>query len=160
MTARQLMALAALGSGLLLLGAFAFQYSGYPPCQLCILQRWPHVIAIAIALAVLFTRRSLPAATRFWGWAGAAVMLACAVLAFYHTGVEMKWWPGPNHCSGGASQIVGLSVDELMAQINAAPVVRCDEPALLILGLSMAAWNAIGSLVLAGVWLVAARRAR
>src|SRR5207245_8597072 len=46
--------LAALGSGALLGGAYYFQYIvGLPPCDLCYLQRWPHMVAIAAGLAAL-----------------------------------------------------------------------------------------------------------
>ena len=47
----QLGLLAALGSGALLGGAYYFQYVvGLPPCDLCYLQRWPHMVAIAVVL--------------------------------------------------------------------------------------------------------------
>src|ERR1700716_753684 len=50
----QLGLLAALGSGALLGGAYYFQYVvGLPPCDLCYLQRWPHMVAIAAGLAAL-----------------------------------------------------------------------------------------------------------
>ena len=44
--------LAAAGSLLILIGAFIFQAAGYAPCAMCLWQRWPH--AIAIAIGVLF----------------------------------------------------------------------------------------------------------
>ena len=50
----QLGLLAALGSGALLGGAYYFQYvAGLPPCDLCYLQRWPHMVAVAAGLAAL-----------------------------------------------------------------------------------------------------------
>jgi disulfide bond formation protein DsbB len=36
-------------------------------------------------------------------------------------------------------------------------VVRCDEIAWSMLGISMAGWNVILSLILAGIWVKAAR---
>ncbi len=45
-----------------------------------------------------------------------------------------------------------LSLDQ------AAPIVLCDEVAWSLLGLSMASWNALASLALAALWLLAARR--
>jgi disulfide bond formation protein DsbB len=41
----------------------------------------------------------------------------------------------------------------------AAPLVRCDEVAWEMLGLSMASWNALAAFALVAVWLAAARRA-
>jgi disulfide bond formation protein DsbB len=37
-------------------------------------------------------------------------------------------------------------------------VVRCDEVPWELLGLSMASWNGIASLALAGLWLISVRR--
>lgn len=52
-----------------------------------------------------------------------------------------------------------MSTDELMEQIMSAPLVRCDEVAWQMLGLSMASWNMLASLLLAVFWLMALRRA-
>ena len=52
LTARRLALVASLGSALLLAGAFAFQAAGYAPCELCILQRWPHLAAVIAAALI------------------------------------------------------------------------------------------------------------
>jgi disulfide bond formation protein DsbB len=78
------------------------------------------------------------------------------VLGGYHTGVEQGWWPGPDSCTG--QPIAGLSPADLLAQIMAAPIVRCDDIAWSLLGLSMASWNMLASAGLAAVWVLAARR--
>jgi disulfide bond formation protein DsbB len=155
LTARHLMMIAAAGSAALMLGALAFQHiGGMAPCKLCIWQRWPHVVAIGIgAVAALSI---LPA--RLLAGAGALAALATAGVGAYHTGVERKWWDGPASCSGGG--VADQSAQDLFAQIMAAPLVRCDEVPWEMLGLSMASWNAVASLVLAGVWLMAWRAAR
>ena len=54
MTRKTLIALAAGGSALLLLGAFFFQYLGYAPCKMCLWQRWPHAAAIIIGILAFF----------------------------------------------------------------------------------------------------------
>ena len=151
MTAARLITLAALGSALLLGGALAFQYiGGLAPCKMCIWQRWPH--AIAIALALVWAVRSNKAII----WLGALVVLAGAAIGGYHAGVEMGVFSGPDSCTSGP--IADVSAEQLLEQILEAPVVRCDEVAWSLLGISMAGWNAIASLVLAGFWAGAARR--
>jgi disulfide bond formation protein DsbB len=142
--------LAGLGSAGLLAGALAFQYiGGLPPCALCIWQRWPHLAAVVIAAAALaLPGRLLPAA-------GAAAALATAGIGAYHSGVEWGWWPGPSTCQAGS--VEGLTAQELLDQIMAAPVVRCDEIAWSLAGLSMAGWNAVASLGLAALWITAFR---
>jgi disulfide bond formation protein DsbB len=151
MTRVQLIILAALGSAALLAGAFAFQAFGYAPCHLCLLQRWPHAAAVLLGgLALALGWRLLP-------WLGAAAALTTAALGLYHTGVERQWWQGPTTCTSGS--IEGVDPTDLLNQILAAPIVRCDEVAWQMLGLSMASWNMLASLVLVGIWIAAARRA-
>lgn len=146
-------ALAAGGSAALLLGAFAFQHlGGLAPCKMCIWQRYPHGAAVLIgALSLLVPRWVLPLA-------GAAAALTSSVIGAYHAGVELQWWQGPSTCSSGP--VSGISADELLNQIMSAPLVRCDEVAWQFLGLSMAGWNALLSLLLALIWLKAALLAR
>lgn len=145
-----LILVAAGSSAALLLAALAFQYlGGLAPCPLCIWQRWPHLIAAVIGAGA-------------WGLGGAllpgmgaATMTVSAGMGLHHVGVEQRWWEGPATCA--APDISGLTPEDLLAQIMAAPIVRCDEIAWELFGLSMAAWNAMASLALAGLWLAAMR---
>jgi disulfide bond formation protein DsbB len=150
MTRQRLISFAALGSLLLLGGAFVFQALGYAPCPMCIWQRYPHVVAIFVGvLALILPGRILPVL-------GALAALTTAGIGLFHTGVERQWWEGPSTCT---SQPIGdLSTDELLDQIMNAPLVRCDEVAWSLMGLSMASWNALISVGLAIIWIVALRR--
>lgn len=144
------MAGAAAGSALLLAAAFGFQHlGGLAPCPMCLWQRWPHAAAVALGLLGLL----LPA--RALALLGALALLAGAGIAGFHAGVEQGWWEGPATCTAAA--IDGLSAEDLMKQIMAAPLVRCDEIPWSFAGLSMAAWNGVLSLGLALLWLRAAR---
>ncbi|MGP9791378.1 disulfide bond formation protein B [Roseinatronobacter sp. NSM] len=143
--------LLALGGSLgLLLGALAFQYiGGMAPCALCIWQRWPHVVAL-LGVGTLVWPNPVLALV---GAAGAATSGAIGV---YHTGVERSWWEGPSSCTAGGD-LSGMSAQELLDQIMAAPVVRCDEVPWDMLGLSMASWNALLSFGIAALWLASLR---
>lgn len=153
MTRRHLVLLATGGSLALILGALAFQYIGdLPPCKLCYWQRYPHFVAIGIGVIALVTGAAALAGL------GALAALATAGVGFYHVGVEQKWWQGPTSCSGGGN-VGALSTEDLLNQIMAAPLVRCDEIPWQMLGLSMAGWNMVLSLGLAMIWVMAARRA-
>jgi disulfide bond formation protein DsbB len=155
MTVWRRMLVCGAGSAAILAGAVAFQFiGGLVPCPLCIWQRWPHVAAVVIAtlgITVLW-RYTRPLAVL-----GALTMLVNSGLGLYHTGVERGWWQGPDTCT--SSDITSLSADQLMAHILGAPLVRCDEVQWDLLGLSMASWNAVISLGLAGLWLASALRA-
>ncbi|MEY4983661.1 MAG: hypothetical protein RIR62_1927 [Pseudomonadota bacterium] len=151
LTRNQLVLFATAGSAALLGGAFAFQYlGGLAPCKLCLWARWPHGAAILIGALALALRGPLMPLL------GALAAAATAGVGVYHTGVEQRWWQGPSTCSSGP--IGGMDPAALLDQILAAPVVRCDEIAWAMWGISMASWNAILSAGLVGVWLWAARK--
>ena len=144
--------LAAGGSAAVLAGAYAFQHlGGMAPCKLCLWQRWPHATAILIGVVIAVTGEVKLA------WIGAIAALSTAAIGAYHVGVEQGWWEGPTSCT--SSGVSNLSAQELMDQILAAPLVRCDDIAWQMAGISMAGWNAILSLLLVGLWIKAARSA-
>ncbi len=150
MTRTTALLLATLGSAALLLGALAFQYiGGLAPCEMCIWQRWPHAVAIGAGVLALSMERG-----RLLPLIGGLAALTTAGIGLYHTGVERGWWQGPASCSGGGG-IGDVSADQLLDQIMQAPVVMCDEVVWEMFGLSMASYNAIASLILAGFWLIA-----
>ncbi len=146
-----LIVLAALGSAAMLLGAWGFQYlGGLAPCKMCIWQRYPHGAAVVIGALAL----GIPS-IRFLPALGALAAMTTAVIGVFHSGVERGWWEGPSTCTSGSIQ--GLTPEELMEQIMAAPLVRCDEVPWEMLGLSMASWNAVASFALALIWIAALR---
>ena len=153
MTRAQLILLAAGGSAALLIGAWGFQHlGGLAPCKMCIWQRWPHgMAALAGPLALILGGTLVPLI-------GALAALTTGGIGVYHTGVERGWWEGPDSCTSGS--IEGLTPQELLAQITAAPVVQCDQVAWEMFGLSMASWNAVLSFVLATIWALAAIKSR
>jgi disulfide bond formation protein DsbB len=152
MTAIQWILVAAAGSASLLAGAYVFQALGYAPCQMCLWQRWPHMAAIALGLLAFAWRPSKPLAAL-----GAIAAATTGALGVYHAGVEVKLWPGPSSCGAGA--LGDISTQDLLTQILQAPLVRCDEVAWSLMGISMAGWNALASFALAGIWLIAMRKA-
>lgn len=148
---RKLLILAAAGgSAATLLGAFAFQYiGGMAPCEMCYWQRYPHAAAAGIGvLALLIPGAILP-------WLGALAAMTTGAIGVFHAGVEKGLWEGPSTCTSGP--IGGLSAEDLMEQIMAAPLVRCDEIPWEMFGISMAGWNAVVSFGLAALWIAAAR---
>ena len=141
-------------SATLLLGAFAFQYlGGLPPCEMCIWQRWPHGAAILLGMGggILAASGQLPAkATGTLAWLAVAALIVTGAIGIFHAGVEWKLWAGPSHCTG-----VG---DPRSFEIV---IVRCDEAAWRLLGISLAGYNAILSLAFASIaasWLLKQRK--
>ena len=152
LTRHHLILIATLGSAAMLAGAFAFQYiGGMAPCQLCLWQRWPHAAAVLIGAVALAT------GWRGMAWLGALAALITAGIGVFHVGVEQGWWEGLASCTAGS--IAGISAADLLnPSVDVAAPVRCDAIAWAMLGISMAGWNALVSLGLAGVWTAAALR--
>jgi disulfide bond formation protein DsbB len=145
------------------LGAWAFQYAGYAPCELCLKQRIPYYIGIPVALLTLIVasrhRLGSHRAARFGLGALTLIFIASALFGAYHAGVEWGFWPGPADCTGTLEK--AGSMNDFMKQLQTTKVVRCDAVAIRILGLSLAGWNAVISAVMALVaGLAAAAGAR
>ncbi|PYF12951.1 disulfide bond formation protein DsbB [Rhodobacter viridis] len=156
LTPRRLVALAAAGSAAVLVAALIFQALGFPPCELCILQRWPHLVAAVLGGLMLLFR--LPMAFAPFG---ALAALTTGAFGIYHSGVERHIFAGPDTCT--SNPIASLSAQDLMAQISSAPLIRCDEIAWDLFGVTMPNLNAVFSLCFAGLWIAAfltARRTR
>jgi disulfide bond formation protein DsbB len=135
-----------------ILGAWYFQYGlGLKPCPLCLEQRYPYYFAIPLAVMIALgdhvgaSRKVLVGALV----AIALGMLWNAGLGVFHSGVEWKWWPGPQECSGALDNL--SAGGGLLNQLQSITVVRCDEAAWRFLGLSLAGYNALISLALAAI---------
>ena len=133
-------------------GFFTFQYVlGYPPCPLCLEQRYAFYVSVPLA-AMILLRLSIGFSRKVVTLALLAIALAMlwnAGLGAYHSGVEWHWWQGPTDCSGAIPNFSASG--SLLDQINKTRVIRCDEAAWRFLGLSLAGYNVLVSLFLAGV---------
>ena len=152
---------ALLASATMLGVAHAFQtFGGLAPCELCLKQRTVYWVAGGLAAAAMILVR-LPGGARFRQascWLLALVFVAGAGVAGYHAGVEWKFWPGPQSCSGGGAVSMAALKDLLSG--GGVKMPACDHPAWVFLGLSMAGWNTVASLVLTGLSTAAALRER
>ena len=152
-------AIAAIGLAAIL-GAYFFQYVlGLPPCPLCLEQRIAYYVSIPLAAMVLLgvsvgsSRKVMTLAFL----AIAAAMLWNAGLGAYHSGVEWQWWEGPKDCAG---PVTGFGpAGSLLEAMQRTRVIRCDEAAWRFLGLSLAGYNVLISLLLAAIALWGARGA-
>ena len=151
------------GALALLGGAFGFEHiGGLVPCEMCWWQRWA-LIGVAFfatdALVLGQVAARSPALTpvaRLTGWVALAAMAANAGIALFHAGVEQKWWQGLTRCT--APPVAG-DANAMLSDILAQPLVRCDAIPWQMFGISMAGWNFLVSLTLAGaaLWLMLRR---
>lgn len=154
----------ALAASLAALGAAhaSERFAGLAPCNLCLKQRevfWGAVvISLAATLWAVITRasRGTPRIASFLLF---AVFLTGAITAGFHAGGELDWWELPAACAGGGGDIDLESLTAFALGTGPAQrVAMCDAVTWSFLGLSMAGWNTLFSVGLAGFSLLAAKR--
>jgi len=135
-----------------LAGAWFFQLVlGIVPCPLCLEQRYAYYLAFPLGFVVALA--AIRGAPRPVLLAGLALLLLAALanawLGAYHAGVEWKFWQGPTDCSG---PVVNLgSAGNLLERLETTKVIRCDEVQWRFLGLSLAGYNVLISLLMAAI---------
>ena len=126
-------------------GAWGFELiGGYWPCPLCLKQRWAYYAIVPLSLVLFFLAGAERPKLVRWGLILCGlIMLASAALGVYHSGVEWKFWAGPQTCAGGAGLSGGLP------DLSKTQVVSCTEAQWRFAGLSFAGWNVVVSLIVA-----------
>ena len=126
--------------------AYILKHSyGIQPCQMCIYEQ--HVFTAAGILALIGFLICSPTWQRRILCSLGLIFLGGALLAAYHVAIQHHWVSLPAFCSAedfSASD----SVEALKEQIMNTPFVRCDQVTWSLLGLSLAAYNTLISLVL------------
>ena len=135
-----------------LAGAWFFQLVlDIRPCPLCLEQRYAYYLALPLGLLV--ARASGQDAPRPLLLAGLAVLALAALgnvwLGTYHAGVEWKFWQGPTDCSGPVGNLG--SAGTLLERLDTVKVIRCDEVQWRFLGLSLAGYNVLISVLMAAI---------
>ncbi|MGH7247060.1 MAG: disulfide bond formation protein B [Pseudomonadota bacterium] len=133
-------------------GAWYFQLAlKLPPCALCLEERIPYYIVVPLSL-LLSIAASMGAPRQALALGFFAILfstLAGAGLGIYHAGVEWHFWPGPADCTGTLTNLKAHG--PLLSQLRTYNVVRCDEAAWRFLGISLAGYNALISLLMAAI---------
>ncbi|MEI7607135.1 MAG: disulfide bond formation protein B [Rhodospirillaceae bacterium] len=137
--------------------AFFMQYVvGVQPCILCLYQRVPYVLVGVLGLtALVFGGRRKTLRVVLLVLMAAAMLIDCGT-AIFHVGIENHWWAGTPGCGVPAP---AASVEELRARLLEGPVVRCDEVAWSLFGISLAGYNIVITLGMAIFALAATRKA-
>jgi disulfide bond formation protein DsbB len=143
--------LVALGVPLALLGgALLSEYVGkLYPCEMCWWQRYPHGVAILLAIGALLSPLSAPR-TRVLTLLAALAIAVSGAIGVFHAGVEYGWWEGLTTCTAGGA----TSLEEIMS----VPLIRCDQVQWTLAGISLAGFNALFSLGGAVLIVMLARR--
>jgi disulfide bond formation protein DsbB len=117
-------------------GAYFSQYfGGMYPCEMCWWQRYPHFVAVPIALLAFPLKN--PGAQRVCSALAALAIFTSGLIGGFHAGVEYQWWEGFTACT---SNISGSGEDFLKSIMNA-PLTRCDVAPWTMAGISLAGYN-------------------
>jgi disulfide bond formation protein DsbB len=121
------------------------------PCPLCLEQRYAYYLAVPLgSLVALAAAKGAPRPILLTGLVllGLAA-LGNAVLGTYHAGVEWHFFQGPTDCTGPIGNLG--SAGSLLERLDTVKVVRCDEVQWRFLGLSLAGYNVLISLLMAAI---------
>ena len=147
--------LAAGGIGAINAALFMQYVVGVQPCILCIYQRIPYAVVAVLGLTALVFGRHRPLRVALLALMTLAMLIDCGT-AIFHVGIENHLWAGTPGCGVPAP---AASVEELRARLMAGPVVRCDEVAWSLFGISIAGYNIAITLAMALFALSATKKA-
>jgi disulfide bond formation protein DsbB len=133
-------------------GAWFFQLVlDIQPCPMCLEQRYAYYFAIPFAaLVAVAAGKGAPRGLVLAGLAILAlVVLGNAGFGAYHAGVEWGFWKGPTDCTG--SGFDPGKAGSLLDNLDKVKVIRCDEVQFRFLGISLAGYNVLISLLMAAI---------
>lgn len=123
---------------------------GLTPCELCLEQRLAYYWGLPVLALVLVLWNRMPLPVWYLAMAIVTAIFAWGTyMGAYHAGVEWGFWPGPTACTGLGDS---LSFDQLNSMT---PVIGCDVVQFRFLGISLAGYNALISLGLVALLVLA-----
>jgi disulfide bond formation protein DsbB len=136
------------GALALILGALGFQYVVHlAPCEMCHWQRWPHIAAAVIGLVgVMVWKKD----ARALAIAAIALVAVSGLIGAYQWGMQAGLLPGPGACTVAHAYVMGGNAPP--------PEVSCNVVTWSLFGLSLAAYNAFASFLIAGTGVLLLRR--
>ncbi len=136
--------------------AFLAQYvGGLAPCPLCLYQRYPYGVAVALGLLGLLLTSRPKAQGPLLALAGLA-FLATAGIAAFHVGVEQGWWRGTSSCGGAPD--AAQDFEAFKDHILNAPLVTCGDIPWSLFGVSIAGYNFLYAAACAIAAMIVSRR--
>ena len=114
----------------------------HKPCNLCLIERLPYILAIIIISLGLILKKFEKAIIVFL----ILIFLAATIISFYHFGIEQGFFKESLVCNLDSS-ITNLSKEDLIKELQQ-QTVSCKDVSFRIFGLSLATINTIISLIL------------
>ncbi|MEE3295049.1 MAG: disulfide bond formation protein B [Pseudomonadota bacterium] len=137
---------------LILLSVHIIEWVGYTPCDLCLKQRWAwYFVLIISAISSGFD----DSRTKLVFYVISLVLYANAVFAIWHAGIEWNFWEGTQTCYIQSSSLGDNFLNNLKSNDKFIP---CNEASIRVFGLSLAAYNAIASILIASLALLGIKK--
>ena len=129
-----------------LLVAFFIQYIlGHKPCNLCIIERIPYILAIVlISFNLMFNIYQ-----KIIFFLLGVIFIAAAAISFYHFGIEQGFFDESLVCDLNPN-FEDISREELLKSLKLKNI-SCKDVTFKVLGLSLATINTILSLILSAI---------
>ena len=115
---------------------------GHKPCNLCLIERLPYILAIIIISLGLILKKFEKTIIIFL----ILIFVVATIISFYHFGVEKGFFEESLVCKLD-NNITNLSKDELLKELQK-ETISCKDVSFRIFGFSLATINTIISLIL------------
>ena len=115
---------------------------GHKPCNLCLIERLPYVLAIIIISVGLILKKFEKTIIIFL----ILIFVVATIISFYHFGIEQGFFEESSVCKL-KNNITNLSKDELLKELQK-ETISCKDVSFRIFGFSLATINTIISLIL------------
>ena len=126
-----------------LVSAFFIEYVlGHQPCNLCVLERIPYLLAIII----VFLNYKFILFEKFFMLLLTIIFLVSAALSLYHLGIEQGFIQGSLVCDLKSGSNL-LSKEEILKQLQEKSV-SCKDVTFKMFGLSLTSYNILISLLI------------
>ena len=113
----------------------------FPPCKLCIYQRIPYVLIIILGITLVFLGKKKEFLFVF-----ILLQIVNFVIASFHSLVERGVVEYEMNCTSTGADI--QTIEELRIFLEKVPITKCNEILFSIMGLSLANFNLIVSILL------------
>jgi len=131
-----------------LLAAYFIEYIlGHQPCNLCLIERIPYLLAVIIIFLVYIFKKN----EKVYIILLSLVFISATLISFYHFGIEQGFFKESLVCNLD-NNITSLSKEDLIKELQQ-QAISCKDVSFRIFNLSLATINTIISLILSVIMI-------
>jgi disulfide bond formation protein DsbB len=131
-----------------LLAAYFIEYIlGHQPCNLCLIERIPYLLAVIIIFLVYIFKKN----EKVYIILLSLVFISATLISFYHFGIEQGFFIESLVCNLD-NNITNLSKEDLIKELQQ-QTISCKDVSFRIFNLSLATINTIISLILSVIMI-------